>query len=125
MLDIILDKLKLLLKNPMSIFIYGILTKWYIIVMVPAVVVTFWIFKGLTDAGILQTAENVVSAALTETKSVAKNCIPKILSFGDFWECLQNPPEYTPEKDEIKFLEDTKNLLNLDNYTQTPDPYAE
>jgi hypothetical protein len=51
MLQMFLGKLKLLLKNPMVIFIYGIMAKWYIMIMVAAVVVTFWVFSGLKESG--------------------------------------------------------------------------
>ncbi|RTK93240.1 MAG: DUF2670 domain-containing protein [Rickettsiales bacterium] len=125
MFEIFLSKLKFLLKSPMVLFTYGIISKWYILVMVPAVVVTFWIFKGLTEAGILQTAEKIVVDALQDSKSVAQHCVPKILSFGDFWECLQNPPSYTPSKEEVLFEKGAKDLLDFENYNRNKDPYAE
>lgn len=109
----------------MVLFTYGIISKWYILVMVPAVVVTFWIFKGLTDAGILQAAEKIVVDALQESKSVAQHCVPKILNLGDFWECLQNPPSYTPSEEEVLFEKGAKDLLDFENYNRNKDPYAE
>lgn len=90
------------IKNPMSLFVYGILSKWYIAVLIACTVVTFWVFKGLNDAGILKAAEEIVFTALNESKSVAKNCIPQISKPADFWKCLQNPPEYAPSEDEKK-----------------------
>ena len=60
MLQAFLGKLKLLLKNPMVIFVYGIMAKWYIMIMVAAVVVTFWVFSGLKESGFLDEAEKVV-----------------------------------------------------------------
>ena len=60
MLQMFLGKLKLLLKNPMVIFIYGIMAKWYIMIMVAAVVVTFWVFSGLKESGFFEAAEKVV-----------------------------------------------------------------
>lgn len=86
MLDTLFTKLKPILNSPVIIFVYSILSKWYIMVMLTALMVTFWVFKGLTDTGILQAAEKTVSAALKDTKSVARYCVPKILSFSDFWE---------------------------------------
>ena len=84
MLQMFLGKLKLLLKNPMVIFIYGIMAKWYVMIMVAAIVVTFWVFTGLKDSGFLEEAEKVVSKALDDSKSVARYCVQKIMSFSDF-----------------------------------------
>lgn len=125
MFDLLLGKFKFLLKSPMALFTYGIMSKWYIIVMVPAVIVTYWVLKGLTEAGILQNAENVIVNALQGSKAVAQYCIPKILNFGDFWECLQNPPTYTPSDEEILLEKNTKTLLDFENYNRNIDPYAE
>lgn len=88
---------RLLTVNPMGVFIYGLLTKWYIMVLLSAVVVTYWVFKGLETAGVLTKAEQVITRALNESRSVAKNCIPKINDLKAFWNCLENPPEYAPE----------------------------
>lgn len=125
MLTMFFSKLKILLKSPMILFIYGILSKWYIMVMVAAVVVTFWVFKGLTEAGVLQEAEKVVSRALRDTKSVARYCVPKITNLSNFWDCLQNPPNYEATKEEKDFEKGLNDLLDFDNYDQKQDPYAE
>jgi hypothetical protein len=77
-----LGKFRVLAKSPMTIFVYGILSKWFITIFVAALVVAYWVFKGLSDAGILQAAEDVVFDALTQTKSVSQYCIPKIAHFG-------------------------------------------
>ena len=120
-----LGKLKLLLKNPMVIFIYGIMAKWYIMIMVAAIVVTFWVFTGLKDSGFLDEAEKVVSKALSDSKSVARYCVPKIMSFSDFWDCLESPPRSVPTKNEKAFEEGLTDLLDFNSYDQEKDPYAE
>ena len=125
MLTMFFSKLKILLKSPMVLFIYGILSKWYIMVMVAAIVVTFWVSKGLTEAGVLQEAEKVVSRALRDTKSVARYCVPKITNLSNFWDCLQSPPNYEATKEEKDFEKGLNDLLDFDNYDQKQDPYAE
>jgi hypothetical protein len=125
MFALFLSKLKILLKNPMVLFVYGIMSKWYIMIMFTAVVVTYWVFQGLTDAGILQEAERVVSRALRDTKSVARYCVPKIANLGDFWYCLDNPPRYEETKEEKDFEKGLNDLLDFNNYEQSEDPYAE
>ena len=98
------------------------MSKWYIMVMVTAIVVTF---KGLTDAGVLQAAEGVVSKALNDTKSVARYCVPKITKPSEFWDCLQDPPNYEATKDEKDFEKGMNDLLDFGNYDQSKDPYAD
>ncbi|HJK86634.1 MAG TPA: DUF2670 domain-containing protein [Candidatus Megaira endosymbiont of Nemacystus decipiens] len=124
MLDVFLGKLKLLLKSPIVIFIYGILSKWYLMVMLSAIFVAFWVFKGLTDIGFMEEAEKTVSKALQDSKSVARYCIPKIMDFGEFWECLQDPPEYESTEEEKAFQKNAEDLLNFEKYDQQKDPYA-
>lgn len=119
-----LSKLKVLFKNPMVLFVYGIMSKWYIMVMVTAMVVTFWVFKGLSDAGILQAAEKVVSEALRDTKSVSRYCVPKIANLREFWNCLQKPPSYEETKEEKALNEGLNDLLDFGNYEEEKDPYA-
>jgi hypothetical protein len=125
MFALFLSKLKVLLKNPMVLFVYGIMSKWYIMVMVTAIVVTYWVFQGLTEAGILQESEKVVSRAFRDTKSVARYCVPKIGNLSDFWDCLENPPNYEKTKEENTFEKGLNNLLDLNSYQQSKDPYAE
>lgn len=125
MFQVFLGKLKLLLKNPMVLFIYGIMAKWYVMIMVAAVVVTFWVFTGLKNSGFLDEAEEVISKALSDSKAVAKYCVPKIMNFSAFWECLESPPRYVPTQDEKAFEEGLTDLLDFNNYDQEKDPYAE
>ena len=125
MLDSFLSKFKLLLNSPIVIFIYGIISKWYLMVMLSAIFVAFWVFKGLTEIGFMDEAERVVSQALKDSKSVARYCVPKIMSFGDFWECLQDPPEYESTEEEKIFEKNANDLLNFEKYDQKKDPYAQ
>jgi hypothetical protein len=91
---------KAIMANPIGIFIYGILSQWYIIVMIPAVIVTFWVFKGLEKSGILEIAKKNITLHLNETKAVAKYCTPLLLNPPALWDCLQNTPEYEAGDDE-------------------------
>ena len=93
--------------------------------MVSAVIVVYWVLQGLTEAGVLQAAEEVVSKALRDTKSVSRYCIPKIARLEDFWDCLQNPPRDEATPDEIHLEKTVKNLLDFEKYDQTKDPYAD
>lgn len=121
------SKLKVLLKNPMIVFIYGIISKWYIMVMISALVVTYWVFNGLASTGLIKEAESVVSKALNETKSIARYCVPKITNFGEFWDCLQDPPVYKPTSEEKKLERSLNDLVDFNNYgnTEKKNPYEE
>lgn len=121
----ILTKLKLLFQNPMVLFIYGIISQWYIMVVVTAVMVAYWVLHGLSGTGILEEAKKVVSKAFIETKSVAQHCTPKILTLGDFWDCLNNPPIYKQSKDEQNFENGLNDLLDFSNYNEETDPYEQ
>jgi hypothetical protein len=116
-----------LLSNPMSVFIYGILGKWYLMIAVASLVVTFWVFKGLEQAGVLQEAQKIVTKALLDTKSVARYCTPKIANLRDFWDCVSNPPLYeaTPEEAslETQLNNDLDSMIKSKQNTNPNDPY--
>ena len=103
----------------MLLFVYGIISKWYIMVMVSAIIVAYWVLQGLTQAGVLQAAEEVVSKALSDTKSVARYCVPKITRLEDFWECLQRPPKYEATPDEIHLEKTVKTMTKQKTLMQT------
>jgi Protein of unknown function (DUF2670) len=81
---------KRVLSNPMGLFVYGILSKWYIMVMLAVTIVTFWVFKGLKEAGVLDAAEKTVREGFLEVQAVAQHCTPKIMNLGKMWECINN-----------------------------------
>lgn len=124
MFESFLGKFKLVFKSPLTVFVYSILSKWFITIFITALVVTYWVFKGLSDAGILQKAEEVVFDALVQTKSVAQYCIPKIAHLGNFWDCLQNPPTYTPSDEELQLEEGVKRAVSPLNPNKLKDPYS-
>ncbi|MGV2432345.1 MAG UNVERIFIED_CONTAM: DUF2670 domain-containing protein [Rickettsiaceae bacterium] len=100
---------KRILSNPMGIFVYGILSKWYVLVMVSTMIVTFWVFKGLEKAGVIEIIDNQLKKGFTEAQAVAQHCVPKILNLADMWKCIENPPAYVPGPDELALIESTKN----------------
>lgn len=128
----------------MIVFVYGILSKWYIMIFMTSIIVTFFVFKGLEESGVLEGAEAVVSKAFTETKAVAKYCVPQIKSLEKFWDCLQHTPEYKPSTKEMQHEKDLQKGLDgiskgiqdffnreeddshkQDSSAQTDDPYAD
>lgn len=115
---------KRVLTNPMGIFVYGILSKWYIIIMLAAVSVTYYVFKGLEESGVLTSIEHTIQAGLYDAKSVAQQCIPKITNLEETWDCIQNLKPYVP----IKAEKDLEQLMHKELETHLApdhaDPYA-
>jgi hypothetical protein len=122
------ESLKKLMSGPMFVFVYGILSKWYLMIAMAGLVVTFWVFKGLDEAGVLKATEEIVTKALSDTKAIARYCVPKINNISTFWSCLDNPPAYE-KTDEEKSLEEgiTKDLKTPQKPQSLPnaDPYEE
>ena len=88
------------LANPMGIFVYGILSKWYTLVVISTVIVTFWVFKGLQKAGVLDAIDAQLKTGFYQAQSVAQNCTPLIMNLEDMWACVQNPPEFVSSADD-------------------------
>lgn len=80
---------KRILSNPMGLFVYGILSKWYVMVMLGVMIVTFWVFKGLQKSGVLDEAEKTVRHGLLEAQAVAQHCTPLIRDLGKMWKCIE------------------------------------
>ena len=116
---------RIIIANPMGIFIYGIITKWYLIVTVSALVVVFWVLKGLSQAGILDAAETIVSKALSESKAVAQYCVPKIANVSDFIKCVNNPPKYTEDENAQKLNKALETILPENMFPAQDNPYDE
>lgn len=125
MFESFLGKIRLVIKGPMGLFVYAFMTKWYLIIAIPAIIVVFWVITGLTGTGILTNIETIVVQALNDSKSVARYCIPKILNLGDFWDCLQSPPKYEPTPDEVTMENTAKTILDVDKYNAKLDPYSD
>lgn len=119
-------KVMLLVRaNPLGIFIYGILANWYVVIVVGSVVVTYWVFKGLEEIGLLSSGFNILVEALHQSKAIAQNCTPKILHINEWWNCISDPGTYKPAVGEQE-LNDISNKINEvihQNKTAPPNPY--
>ncbi|KAF8818702.1 hypothetical protein IHI24_000427 [Rickettsia endosymbiont of Cardiosporidium cionae] len=114
-------------------FVFGIFAKWYIVVVVTAVVVVFWVFKGLETTGILGDIFGKLYSVTSYAKSVARYCTPKIKNLNDFFYCLDNPAVYV-ESDSEKELnslinkaisaESINKLLEKQENELSNDPYS-
>jgi hypothetical protein len=87
-----------LFQSKMGLFIYAIMSQWYIVIMLGSAIVAFWVFKGLEEVGILSEAYEIVSVAMEDSKAIARYCTPKIRDLNALWECVKNPPKYQRTK---------------------------
>jgi hypothetical protein len=130
-----------LFQSKMGMFVYGIMSQWYIVIMLGSAVVAFWVFKGLEEVGILSEAYEIVSVAMEDSKAIARYCTPKIRDLNALWECVQNPPKYqrtkyeqdmydSVEKESKAFQKNMGNAQGSESQEhgggqESDDPYAE
>ena len=114
--------IRTLFKSPFALFVYSILSKWYVLVTVTSIVVTYWIFKGLGDSGVLSIIESTLLKSFNEIKAVAKYCTKHISNLPDFWECVKNIPEYLETEEEKDLMEIMQNQLDI-QHKETTNPY--
>jgi len=111
---------RLIAANPMGIFLWGLITKWYLIIAVASLIVLYYVVKGLDQIGFIDYFTRTTIEVLDTTKAVAQNCIPKLGKKGQnsnwdnlvsFWDCLGDPGYYeiregTGEKELQEHMED-------------------
>jgi hypothetical protein len=85
------------------------------IIMMASILVTYWVFKGLKDAGVIDSAEKILVQSLEEIKGVAQNCTPKIVNLQDFWNCLSDPTSsrYVPTENDGQLQQDLQDLQKV------------
>jgi len=114
--------LKRAMANPMGIFIYGILSKWYIMVMIAVISVTFWVFKGLEQAGVIDAITKELKYGFREAQAVAQKCTPLIVNLPAMWDCIQHTSgnDYVPNEDEKALINTLQR--DFDNGKANPFP---
>lgn len=120
-----------IMANPIGIFISSILAKWYVVVMFAAVMVAYWVLKGLEQAGVLGMFQGTLLEALYTSKSIAQYCTPLIMDLKATWDCISNPPVYNPTGDESSLQKAVDGILdfisgasNVDNNPVPASVYA-
>lgn len=69
-------------------FILGIISNWYLLVAIPAMTVTYNVFKSLKDQGILDSLYSQVSFVLKDIIKLSSECPQLIYDIGKFTQCL-------------------------------------
>jgi hypothetical protein len=115
---------RLVKANPLGLFVYGIISKWYLIITFAGVVVVYWVFHGLNKTGVLNEVLVIVESAVVDAKSIAQNCTPRIRDLGDFWRCIENTPKYRESSQERSIMDMLNRAVTSDstehNYIQNP-----
>ncbi|AIL65927.1 hypothetical protein NOVO_07980 [Rickettsiales bacterium Ac37b] len=71
-----------------SPFVLGILSRWYLIICIPAITATYYALKGLSESGLLGKIENFITENLKMLVEVSRVCSPKIANLREFLQCL-------------------------------------
>lgn len=69
-------------------FILGIISNWYLLVAVPAMTVTYNVFKSLQEQGILDSMYNQVYGVLQDMIKFSSECPQLIYDINKFVQCL-------------------------------------
>lgn len=89
---------RLIAANPMGIFLWGIITKWYLMIAIASLIVLFYVVKGLQQIGFIDYFTRTTVEILDTSKAIAQNCTTKLgpdwNHLINFWNCLGDPGDY-------------------------------
>lgn len=89
---------RLIAANPMGVFLWGIITKWYLMIAIASLIVLFYVVKGLEKIGFIDFFTKTTIEILDTSKAVAQNCTVKLgpdwEHLVSFWNCLGDPGQY-------------------------------
>ena len=118
----------LLKKNPMVLFVYGILSKFYFMIIAASIIISYFVFSGLKKAGLIKYSENTLVKVILDTKEVAKNCTPIIGKPKEFWNCLSNPSQYSNDDHDQNINDNLEEIMKHiekieQDHLENEDPY--
>ncbi|WP_194966914.1 DUF2670 domain-containing protein [Rickettsia endosymbiont of Cardiosporidium cionae] len=83
-----INKIMKIINGTMGIFVYGILSKWYLAIAIPAMTTTYIIFKKLYEKGILDKLQAEIEKDLIILEYIVERCMPKIGNINDLIKCF-------------------------------------
>jgi hypothetical protein len=83
-----MGKVMAIINSARGTFVYGILTKWYLAIVVPALGITYVVFTKLDQIGVFDMIFAELNKDLIMIDYVASVCVEKILDFDNFLRCL-------------------------------------
>ena len=84
-----------IIKGVKGTIVYSILTKWYLLIAIPALAAAYYFFEGLENSGVLQGMYDFITWHLGVVKAVVVKCTPH---FGRgtikaLWNCIDKTTE--------------------------------
>lgn len=76
------DFFRQLFKDPKAIFIQGLIAKWYMLVMIPAIALVYKIFVFLHERGIFAKLEAFVTYQLDSISIMVDRCLSSTTDFS-------------------------------------------
>jgi hypothetical protein len=78
-------------KSPKYIFIVGILSNWYSLIMIPAFMATYYFFDAMEKSPKAKAAKDFIVAKLNMTVKISQNCSYLIFeNLFSFFQCAAN-----------------------------------
>lgn len=71
-----------------SSFVLALLSKWYLAIAIPAMSITYIVFKKLDELGIFDMILAEIEKNLGTIHFIAENCTSKILKISEFLKCI-------------------------------------
>jgi hypothetical protein len=69
-------------------FVYGILSQWYLLIAIPAMLVTYNVLSALEKKGILKALYNEIYHGVSNLVHLSSKCPGEIVDIGKFFECF-------------------------------------
>lgn len=83
-----MEKVYALMSGAKKTFVYTILTKWYVLIAIPAMTITYIVFVELNKLGIFDIIIGEIEYHLLMLEDIARNCTQEILNIKGFLRCL-------------------------------------
>lgn len=77
-----------LINTTQSSLIYTIISNWYLLIAIPAMTVTYNVFKTLEERGILKAVYDEVSKGIEQIVDASVKCPQYVYDIGLLFECL-------------------------------------
>ena len=74
----------------MFFFVLGIFKNIYFLIAIPALVVTYRLFKVLKEKGIIDRFETIVNDTIDSVLHISTDCFPLILNFSELMSCVSH-----------------------------------
>ena len=68
--------------------VFSIFKYWYFLMIIPAIIVVYNLFKALKSSGILAGAQNIVTGVLSGVVTISQKCFPLINNLNDMIACM-------------------------------------